>query len=225
MPADPAVKTTDQTSRRLQVKICGLTSEEAVDAAVGAGATHLGFVLAQSPRQITAERAHALAARVPEHVKTVAVFRHPAYSELASTLSVFDADLIQTEVNEMVLERFPANQLVPVLHDSAELIEVAMALFGVLGRPGPAVLEAEGRGGRGVRPDWARARTLSSTVHLLLAGGLTPDNVQEAVETVRPWGVDVSSGVEREPGVKDAHLIAKFIRAARSVGPGMITNA
>lgn len=201
--------------RDVKIKICGLTSEEAVDAAVAAGATHLGFVLSESPRRLTPERAGALAERVPDGVTTVAVFRHPSKSELEEALAAFQPGLIQTEVSDGVLEVVETARLLPVLHDTSNLMDEAMAMSKALARPGPAVLEAEGRGGRGVKPDWNRARVVSSTVRLLLAGGLTPDNVKLAIDTVRPWGVDVSSGVEREPGVKDVALINAFVSAVR----------
>lgn len=212
MPANPTASTD------LRVKICGLTSEEAVDAAVSAGATHLGFVLAESPRRVSPERARALAERVPEHVMTVGVLRHPRPAELDAAMQAFGPDLIQTEVDPVVLETVPTARLLPVLHDSSDLMEEALTLANRLGRPGPAILEAQGQGGRGVRPDWPRARTLSSTLRLLLAGGLTPGNVGEAIRTVRPWGVDVSSGVERQRGVKDPELIQRFVLEARSAG-------
>jgi phosphoribosylanthranilate isomerase len=116
-------------------------------------------------------------------------------------------------------------RFLPVLHDGPALLRrrlpagigaSARAAAGAAGDFGAVLLEARGRGGRGVAPDWARAARLARRVRLVLAGGLTPENVGAAIRRVRPYAVDVSSGVERAPGVKDTRLIRLFIAAVRS---------
>ncbi|MFQ5529708.1 MAG: N-(5'-phosphoribosyl)anthranilate isomerase, partial [Gemmatimonadota bacterium] len=99
----------------------------------------------------------------------------------------------------------------PVLHDGEDLEQALEKVPDGM----PVLLEAAGRGGRGIRPDWERAFRLARLRPLVLAGGLSPDNVGGAIRTVRPWGVDVSSGVESSPGVKSAELIGEFVRAVR----------
>ncbi len=201
----------------MQVKICGITEPESVRSAIDAGASALGFVFADSPRRVAPEHAAALAADLPASVATVAVFRHPTERELRDTLRVFDADLVQAEPGPAISSGLAGSgaRLLPVLHDGPDLFErlEEWPLPGVLDGA-PVLLEGPGRGGRGVRPDWARAARLAARSRLVLAGGLTPENVARAIRAVRPAAVDVSSGVETRPGRKDPELIRRFVAAA-----------
>ena len=210
----------ERSGSSLRVKICGLTDAASTAVAVEAGASHVGFVLAESPRRLEASAAALLAAGVPDDVLTVAVFRTPTLREVLGALARFPADLVQCEVTREIREGVPSDRLLPVLHDGPDVVGEAEDVRKRIGRPGPMVLEAAGRGGRGVAPDHERAARVAEVVDVLLAGGLTPDNVEGAIRQVRPWGVDVSSGVESERGVKDADLIRAFVRAARQAVAG-----
>jgi phosphoribosylanthranilate isomerase len=190
------------------VKVCGLTTPEAVRAALDAGADALGFVFhAPSPRNLSPERARELASAVPRAVPRVAVTLHPAQALVDAIVATFRPDLLQTDAEDFAALALPqALGRLPVLR------------AGVL-RPDawPARILYEGpRSGAGTVADWAEARSLATRGELVLAGGLTPANVGAAIAAVRPFGVDVSSGVERTPGTKDPVLIGDFVAAARA---------
>jgi phosphoribosylanthranilate isomerase len=197
----------------MQVKICGVRTREAALVAAESGASAVGFVFADSPRRVTADEAARLAADLGPSVATVAVFRHPTERELAGVLAVFRADLVQLEPGPAARAATGAGpRLLPVLHDGPGLMDRLSSLGP--GQLNGVLLEAPGRGGRGIRPDWSRAERLAQRVPLVLAGGLTPTNVRQAIHQVRPAAVDVSSGVESRPGQKDLGLIREFIRIA-----------
>lgn len=206
------------------VKICGLTTPESVLAVAESGADAAGFVLAESPRRVTAAEAARLAAHLPPHVARVAVFRNASGSDIADALSVFRADIVQCEPSDEARQAAAqaGARFLPVLHDGPQLDREAGA-WASDGRPA-AILEAAGRGGRGVRPDWDRAQALARTMPLVLAGGLAPGNVAEAISAVRPFGVDVSSGVEEVRGRKDPVRIAAFVAAARGAAAELRTG-
>lgn len=194
---------------RVRIKICGVTGSRAVEAAVRAGADAIGFVFADSPRQVAPWEAADLSRDVPPFVARVAVFRHPDPAEVLRVVETVRPTAVQAEPTPELLERLAGRvPLLPVLHDEGEPLDPPDDVPAVL-------LEASGRGGRGERPDWGRAAALARRTRLVLAGGLDPDNVGEAIARVRPYGVDVSSGVERERGLKDVRLIEAFVRAVR----------
>jgi phosphoribosylanthranilate isomerase len=212
---------------RVRVKVCGLGRAADVDAAVEAGADAVGFVLSESPRRISLEEAARLAARLPPFVASVAVFRHPQPDEVRAAIAALRPHLVQAEpgpgleaARTTACAGVPVAAgagLLPVLHDRPGLLEsLPPDGSGVPEGTVAVLLEADGRGGRGVAPDWERAAALAGRVRLVLAGGLTPGNVAEAIRKVRPYAVDVSSGVESSPGVKDAALIRGFIAAVRA---------
>jgi len=197
----------------VQVKICGIGTEEAALAADHAGASAVGFVFADSPRRVTPEEAARLAALLDPSIARVAVFRHPTAAEVARVLEAFPADVVQVESGPgATAGRDAGVRILPVLHDGPDLLADLRSLESAF-RDG-ILLEAPGRGGRGVRPDWNRAAKLAEHVPLVLAGGLTPENVGAAIRQVRPAAVDVSSGVESTPGRKDPDLILEFVRSA-----------
>ena len=189
------------------MKICGLSTPRAIEAAVISGADALGFVFAESPRQITAKRATQLCRNVPPVIFRVAVMRHPTPAQWRVVADGFEPDWLQTDAADFpgldVPERVTR---CPVVRDGDGL-EVA----GV----DELLLFEAAESGRGVRADWQRAAELAAVRPLILAGGLTPDNVGEAIAAVRPYGVDVSSGVESKRGVKDVGRIAAFLAAVR----------
>ena len=188
------------------VKICGLRSPDAVAAAVSAGADALGFVFAESPRRVSPEQAAELTAQVPAGIVRVAVMRHPSTDEWARVREVFAPDWLQTEAADFSnLQLETELGRLPVFRTGAEL---------PAGHE-PLVLFEGGRSGQGELADWKQAASLAAQQPLVLAGGLAPHNVTEAIRSVRPAGVDVSSGVESSPGHKSVQLIADFISSAR----------
>lgn len=191
----------------LWIKICGLTTEEAVAAAVAAGADAVGFVFAPSKRQVNAQRAADLARNVPAAMTRVAVMLHPAQSLIDEVWKLLRPDVLQTDAEDLAHLIIPQElKLIPVVRHG-----------GMLPAPLPQRLLFEGSvSGIGETADWSRAAQLATRTQLILAGGLNPANVAAAVASVQPWGVDVSSGVERQPGIKDAAMIQEFVRAARA---------
>lgn len=194
------------------IKICGVRDASLAWAAAGAGVDALGFVFADSPRRITPNEARRIAADLPPEIERVAVFRGAEADEIRRVLDVFPADRVQTEPTPALLAGPFADRLLPVLHDDGTVFEQTAALS----TNRPVLLEAAGRGGRGLRPDWTRAAQLAARRPLVLAGGLDAGNVQAALCRVRPAGVDVSSGVEDVPGRKSATRIADFVAAVRN---------
>ncbi len=192
---------------RTRIKICGVTTVEVIDAAIDAGVDALGFVFAESPRAVTAGEAAKLAESVPPYVSRVAVFFQPRREDVQRTLAVFPADVVQAEP---VGGLDSSIQLMPVVHDGPDAVEL---IEGDVDPGGSLLFEASGRGGQGRMPSWGRAARIAARRRLVLAGGLTPENVGEAIRTVRPFAVDVSSGVESSLGVKDADLIHEFVGA------------
>lgn len=199
-----------RTDSELWIKICGITTEAGLDAAIAAQVDAVGFVFhPSSKRWLEPARAARLAARVPQGVLKVAVTLHPTQAEVDAILTDFTPDLWQTDLHDLLLLRLPsALPVLPVLRS---------------GQPWPAPLPPrflfEGPvSGVGAAADWSAAIGLATRGELILAGGLHPGNVAQAVTAVRPFGVDVSSGVEGAPGIKDPQRIDAFVRAARSAG-------
>ena len=200
----------------VRIKICGVTTVEAAEAASALGADAVGFVFADSPRQVTIDTALELARHLSPMVTRVAVFRYPSAASVSDVLRHFRPDVIQAEPSVDVIDAIgDSARLLPVFHDSQDLAE-RVAGYTTDRASGDAVLlEGQGRGGRGEPPSWERAADVARIAPLVLAGGLAPHNVVDAILKVRPHAVDVSSGVESKTGVKDSGLIAQFIEAAR----------
>jgi phosphoribosylanthranilate isomerase len=202
----------------LRIKICGLSSPETVAAAVSAGATAVGLVFAPgSPRQIDPSLAADLLAAVPPGVEGIAVFRRPIPAQV-DAIRHLPLRGLQAEAGWSGADLpsgwyfLPAYRNLPGL--LAQLAEVGLpAAEGGLG--GAFLLDGPGGGGAGVLGDLDRAARAARVGRMVLAGGLNPGNVAEAIFAVRPFGVDVSSGVESAPGVKDPVRIEAFVSAAR----------
>lgn len=190
----------------LFVKICGITTPEALDAAVAAGADAVGFVFhARSPRHLGPAAAARLARRLPAGVAAVAVTLHPARETVARILDGFQPDAWQSDAEDFLTFDLPDPiERWPVLRRAGSLSDL----------PRRFVFDAPASG-RGLRADWREAAMLARRCELVLAGGLDPANVAGAIAAVRPFGVDVSSGVERAAGVKDPKRIREFVAAAR----------
>jgi phosphoribosylanthranilate isomerase len=201
--------------RGLWIKICGMRTVADIGAAVAAGADALGFVFHEpSPRHLSAADARELRAAVPPGVARVAVFLHPSQAQLDAAVEALRPDWLQADLAD--LERLalpPGLRVLPVLRKI------------VLPQPFSRVLLEGATSGRGERADWAQARALAARCELVLAGGLDPGNVGEAIRAVGPFGVDVSSGVERTHGVKDPVRIREFTRAARAAQRGLVEEA
>lgn len=192
------------------IKICGLTSAEAVAGALAVQVDALGFVFADSVRRVSPQQAVALARPARARVRCVAVTRHATQALIDEMLAVFRPDVLQADVAELARLRLPVTlELLPVVRAAAE---------GSV--PLPARMLFEGAlSGSGARADWQAAARLARRTQLVLAGGLSPANVAAAIAAVRPFGVDVSSGVEATPGLKSPALIESFVRGARADPP------
>ncbi len=217
----------------MKIKICGLRRTSDIEVAVEEGATAIGFVFSPSPRQILPEEAPPLFAAVPDGIVKVAVFSQPDPIALRQVLAA-GVDVVQADATWKPTVPIKANarlgwklkarwryhmrlhtvdgpiRVLPSLADGPDLAERVAALDGVCLIDGPR------GGGRGEQPDLVRVRNIAAQQRIYLAGGLTPENVGAAIEYVRPWGVDVSSGVEKSRGIKDPAKIRAFIRAALS---------
>jgi phosphoribosylanthranilate isomerase len=211
----------------LAVKICGLTTPDAVDAAAEGGAAYAGFVLFEkSPRFVTPEAARALRDRLPPAVKAVALLVDPTDEMLASAIAGMAPDLIQLHGAETpdrvaaIRARFsrPVIKALPVA-GKADLaaVDAYAAVADLLlfdAKPGTGDTRP---GGNARAFDWSLLEGLAPTRPWLLAGGLTAETLAEAVRISGAEAVDVSSGVERAPGRKDPALIRAFLAAARAV--------
>ena len=190
------------------IKICGLTTEAAVAAAREAGVDAVGFVFHPgSSRNLSADRAAALVAGLPRGIARVAVTRDPSQSLIDEVLGGFRPDVLQTDAADLGRLRLPAGlSVLPVLR-SGQLPPAAL--------PARCLYESA-ESGTGSLADWSLACEYALATELVLAGGLTPHNVGAAIGLVQPFGVDVSSGVESAPGIKDVAMIHAFVVAARA---------
>ncbi|MBI5524239.1 MAG: phosphoribosylanthranilate isomerase [Desulfarculus sp.] len=198
-----------------RVKICGLTNLEDALAAVAAGADALGFVLAPSPRRVTPDQARAIIRRLPPLVATVGVFVDEPVREVARLKAWCGLDWAQLHGQETpeevealsprIIKALAVGRLAPdpqAYPEALLLLDTALA-----GRTG----------GTGQAFDWGLAVDLARQRPIILAGGLHPGNVAQAISTVKPFAVDVSSGVEREPGRKDHAKIRSFVARAKGL--------
>ncbi len=189
------------------IKICGMTGADAVAAAAEAKVDAIGFVFAPSPRQVTPGQAAQLAALAPPGILRIAVSQHPLQIKVDEICRTLKPDYFQTDVEDLRELKIPAPvRLLPVVRFGRKTPN-----------PLPPRMLFEGpTSGIGELADWGRAAELARQTQLILAGGLSPENVAEAIEAVRPFGVDVSSGVESSPGIKDPEKIQAFVRAVRA---------
>ncbi len=200
------------------VKICGITSEADALLAVAMGADALGFVFAPSPRQVNVQRVYDICRRLPAEVMTVGVFRDELPSRVIDTVhrsGVRAAQLHGHETPAQTIEVAAGGVRWVIKAFAAGSAAVAdAARYGtdliLVDAPSP---------GSGTMFDWSLMDAVPSGLRVILAGGLDPTNVATAIRRVEPWGVDVSSGVEREPGKKDPLKLRDFIREARAAAP------
>lgn len=203
----------------IQIKLCGMTRPEDALAAEAAGANAVGFIFAPSPRQITAEQARRISKELGPFISRVGVFVNATRDEIAAVLDQVDLDVLQlhgSETPEQVEALLPLGRRViksirvKDAESLARLDEYPVDTF-LLDSYVPGV-----PGGTGHIFDWSLATEIARKRRIILAGGLTPDNVAEAIKVVQPFGVDTSSGVEESPGVKDHEKMQQFIARARS---------
>ena len=201
----------------IKVKICGLTRDEDVKAAVAAGADAIGFVFTASPRRISIDTAIRLSSYVPEGVLRVGLFLDQDRSEIDQVINSVSLDVLQFHGSETEQECcvFGLPWLKAVAMENAESAKQAESEYpGAMG----LLLDSHAtgkRGGSGKVFDWSLSRPIAKPIWL--AGGLNSANVAQAIHVVRPFAVDVSSGVEVAPGIKDASRIHTFIEAVREV--------
>jgi len=198
------------------VKICGITSMQDAEAAVEAGAAALGFVFwPKSPRFIDPHRARAIVSSLPAFVVPVGVFVNQPSAHVKGVAALVRLGAVQLHGDEDVL--YVAGMDCPVIKAvSIELREDEADRIDIWPQRTMLLLDVHdpvNRGGTGRTIDWSAAAPVAAKRRTLLAGGLTPDNVAEAVALVQPFGIDVSSGVERSPGVKDHARIRALFEA------------
>lgn len=202
---------------RTRIKICGLTREQDVDTAVAAGADAIGFVFyPKSPRYVSPERAAELARRVPPFVTIVGLFVNASAEDIRAVLERVPVNLLQFHGDEAEAQcrAWPIPYIRAArVRPGMDLVQYAIDFSSARG----ILLDAfvEGFGGGGQTFDWSMIPA-GMPLPIVLSGGLTADNVGEAVRRLRPPAVDVSSGVESAKGIKDAAKIAAFVAAVRA---------
>jgi phosphoribosylanthranilate isomerase len=207
------------------IKICGITNLEDAQTAVEAGADGLGFVFyPKSLRRVDAGTVRAIAAAIPANVEKIGVFVGAPLAAIEG-IGLTGVQLHFTSAPDGGPRHFSAASLRQYLALPAKLIRAGIEPASFLNGPVEAIFldsgTADQPGGTGKTFDWKKAesmvRHLSKTYRVVVAGGLSPDNVADAIRILKPWGVDVSSGVEARPGKKDPQKIRAFINAVRQV--------
>lgn len=199
------------------VKICGITSEEDGLLAVAMGADAIGFVFAPSPRQITATRARDIARRLPPEILTVGVFRDEAPKRVVEIVHEAGLRAAQLHGHETPDQSKFVHEHVKILIQAFKAGDPALEKADDYGAD--AILVDSHAPGSGEIFDWSLAEGAPVGRRVILAGGLTPDNVADAITAVGPWGVDVSTGVESAPGRKDARKVRAFVAQAKAAEP------
>jgi phosphoribosylanthranilate isomerase len=200
------------------VKICGITNEQDALLATALGADALGFNFAQSRRHVQPDTVRDIVKRLPGEVLTVGVFRNHRPEHVVDVVHRCGLHAAQLHGGEPLSEvRFVKERVQFVIQ---AFVAGDPALAAAANSPADVVLVDSPNPGSGKVFDWRLADGVPGGVRLLLAGGLTPDNVAEAIRRVRPWGVDVASGVESAPGRKDPRKLRRFVEAARGAAPG-----
>ena len=201
---------------RPRIKICGFTRSQDVDAAVRAGVDAVGFVFAKgSKRELNKHQAAELCRSVPAFVSRVGLFLDQDADLVRQTLQQVPLSLLQFHGRENgdFCRQFDLPYIKAVAMSSADDLKVAESEYGDAAGLLLDSHEAGGMGGTGTRFDWSLVS--QGALPLILAGGLTVENVTRAIQLLKPWAVDVSSGVESAPGIKDATAIRCFIEEVR----------
>lgn len=201
------------------LKVCGITRVEDAEAARGLGYDAVGMVFAESPRQVTPDQARSICRSLPPSVLRVGVFVNADSDEVGILVEYCGLDLVQFHGEESPGEvaRFGAKAIKALRlrgPDELAIIDNYPGVFAILLDAWDPVL----RGGTGAICDWGLAAGASRRTKVVLSGGLNPSNVMRAVAEVHPFGVDVCSGVELAPGIKDHDLMRAFVHEARAGG-------
>jgi phosphoribosylanthranilate isomerase len=199
------------------IKICGTTSEEDALLAVAVGADAVGFVLAPSPRQVAVERVRDIVTRLPPDVLTVGVFRDAAPEQVVEAVHRGRLKAAQLHGHERPEDTQYVHERVQIVFKAFAAGDPAVRTAADHGAD--AVLLDAARPGSGSVFDWTLTEDAPVDLRLIVAGGLTPENVGVAITRVNPWGVDVVSGVEASYGVKDPRRLRAFVAAAREAAP------
>ena len=191
-----------------KVKICGLSTKEAVKTAVSAGADYIGFVFAPSKRQVTLEQAAELAKFIPSHIQKVGVFVSPSRAELLEAVDKVGLDFVQVhgQVVDKLFENLPCGSIQAVQVDGDGHVPNSQADYLLFDAP---------VAGSGQTFDWGQLDTTELSQPFFIAGGLNEDNVARAIQHFSPFAVDVSSGVETD-GQKDHEKIRRFIERVKN---------
>ena len=191
-----------------KVKICGLSTKEAVKTAVSAGADYIGFVFAPSKRQVTVEQAIDLAKFIPSHIQKVGVFVSPSRAELLEATEKVGLDLVQVhgQVVDKLFKNLPCGSIQAVQVDGDGHVPNSQADYLLFDAP---------VAGSGQTFDWGQLDTTELSQPFFIAGGLNEDNVARAIQHFSPFAVDVSSGVETD-GQKDHEKIRSFIERVKN---------
>ena len=191
-----------------KVKICGLSTKEAVKTAVSAGADYIGFVFAPSKRQVTLEQAAELAKFIPSHIQKVGVFVSPSRAELLEAVDKVGLDFVQVhgQVTDDLFENLSCASIQAVQVDGDGHVPNSQADYLLFDAP---------VAGSGQTFDWGQLDTTELTQPFFIAGGLNEDNVARAIQHFSPFAVDVSSGVETD-GQKDHEKIRRFIERVKN---------
>ena len=224
------------------IKICGNTNLEDAQLAAKLGADAVGFVFAPSPRQIAPEAAARITAHLPHDVEKYGVFTDPDFTRIVRTVEIAGLTGVQlhaaptADLAARLRKHFFRSataqplRIVQVLHYMPDAERFAADLHALHAQQNLDAVLIDSRtatlvGGTGIAFDWQAARAAFAdeehTLHLIAAGGLRPENVAEAIATLHPWGVDVSSGVEAQPGKKDPERVRQFLHAARAAAAEM----
>ena len=195
------------------VKLCGMTRVEDVRAACALGVDAVGFVLAESKRRADPALVARAVAESPSSVRSVAVFRDQPLDDVLALVGATGVDGVQLHGSESIDFAVAVREVCELLIVAMDVDDPRLADIGSF--PCDALLLDASTPGSGAPFDWSRVGDLPERVRVVLAGGLGPDNVADAIRAVRPWGVDVASGVESSPGVKDRDAMARFVRSAR----------
>ncbi len=202
------------------VKICGITREDDALLAVAMGADAVGFVFAPSRRQVAPAVVRDIVRRLPPEVLTVGVFRDEAPARVIDIVNATGLRAAQLHGRENAEATRLVRSRVPIVFKAFPAGDPRLDRASEYGAD--AILIDSASPGSGRVFDWSLAQRRPDGQRMILAGGLTPDNVAEAIARVRPWGVDVASGVEAdrgEPGQKDARRVMAFVEAAKSADP------
>jgi phosphoribosylanthranilate isomerase len=200
------------------VKVCGITSEEDALLAVAMGADAVGFIFAPSPRQVAPQKAADIAKRLPTEIVTVGVFRDETRQRVVDIVHQSGLRVAQLHGHEPASTTRWIGARVPLVFKA--FVAGDPALDHVDDYGADAVLVDSPRPGSGEVFDWSLVEGVPAQHRkVILAGGLTPENVADAIRQVHPWGVDVASGVEASPGRKEARKVRAFVQAARLAEP------